>query len=143
MIAMTVALSAPGFLDLPALELSTAQFYPLTQPEGIYVPYSYRANASEPSSASLSSSASSREIVRTLAQIIGIGSTCVLNRANLTMSDLVNTSESSQAAAAGFFWNRQYFGTSDSCRVVFEPNADIDIAYFSLFNALNASSNMT
>ena len=138
MIAMTVALSAPGFLDLPALELSTAQFYPLTQPEGIYVPYSYRANASEPSS---SSSASSREIVRTLAQIIGIGSTCVLNRANLTMSDLVNTSESSQAPAG--FWNRQYFGTSDSCRVVFEPNADIDMAYFGLFNALNASSNMT
>ena len=110
MIAMTLALSAPGFLDLPALELSAAQFYPLTQPEGNYVPYSYRANASEPSSASLSSSASSREIVRTLAQIIGIGSTCVLNRAN---------------------------------RVVFDPNADIDIAYFGLFNALNASSNMT
>ena len=107
MIAMTLALSAPGFLDLPALELSAAQFYPLTQPEGNYVPYSYRANASEPSSAS---SASSREIVRTLAQIIGIGSTCVLNRAN---------------------------------RVVFDPNADIDIAYFGLFNALNASSNMT
>jgi ATP-binding cassette subfamily A (ABC1) protein 2 len=40
-IAMTVALSAPGFLDLPALELSTAQYYQLTKPNGIYVPYSF------------------------------------------------------------------------------------------------------
>jgi len=41
-IAMTVALSAPGFFDLPELELTPAQFWPLTEKEGgLSLPYNY------------------------------------------------------------------------------------------------------
>ncbi len=41
-IAMTVALSAPGFFDLPELELTPGQFWPLTEKEGgLYVPFDY------------------------------------------------------------------------------------------------------
>ena len=37
-IAMTVALAAPSVNDLPPLELSTLQYYNVTQPRGHFVP---------------------------------------------------------------------------------------------------------
>lgn len=142
-IAMTVALSAPGFLDLPPLELSTAQFYPLpmTKPDGIYVPFSYKPNASVPyDSSSFSSTgsepypaiaASSVDIVETLHLMVGIGSTCVLNRANLTLNDLLFVDDRSGSV----MFNERYFGKSDWCRVVFNQNCDIDNEYFPITNA--------
>lgn len=138
-IAMTVALSAPGFLDLPPLELSTAQFYPLpmTKPDGIYVPFSYIPNLTTAPTKTTSTtsptddpiskmSASSSDIVNTLHLLVGIGSTCVLNQANLTLLDLLNINN-----MTGYVhFNQRYFGSSDWCRVVFNDNCDIDYEYF-------------
>lgn len=132
-VAMTVALSAPGFLDLPALELSTAQFYPLamTKPDGIYVPYSYSTNVSFDSAPELATyPATSVDIVNTLHLLVGIGSTCVLNGKNLTLNDLLilNGSDS------GDVFNSRYFGNTDSCSLVLNQNADIDQQYFHMLN---------
>lgn len=148
-IAMTVALSAPGFLDLPPLELSTAQFYPLpmTKPDGIYVPFSYMPNSSLPYEKILSTtppeppypaiSASSIDIVNTLQLMVGIGSTCVLNRANLTLDDLIIVVNNRTGSV---MFNEKYFGNSDWCRIVLNQNCDIDNEYFPITNASWADS---
>lgn len=125
-IAMTVALSAPGFLDLPPLELTPAQFYPLTKPEGIYIPFSYRPNMTH----SNHKSANTSEIIQSLFVLVGLGSTCVLNRNNLTLIDIINKDYKN----TGVFLNKTFFGTSDWCRQVFDPDSDIDFNYFSINN---------
>jgi len=127
---MTVALSAPGFLDLPPLELTPAQFYPLTKPEGIYVPYSYASNKSS-TNVSLRNDAepaSSLEIIETLELLVGLGSTCVLNKENLTLKEIF-------LPAGNNLFNETYFGKTDSCRIVFNRNADINYDYFKYQNA--------
>ena len=138
-IAMTVALSAPGFLDLPSLELSTAQFYPLpmTKPDGIYVPFSYLPNMTQypPPQDDDDSSATSADIVNTLHLLVGIGSTCVLNRANLTLSQLLAVENRSGSV----LFDEKYFGKSDWCRVVFNQNCDIDNDYFPIENSSSFS----
>ena len=126
-IAMTVALSAPGFFDLPELELSTAQYFPLTQAHGgIDVPFFY----STPKSVhkNKTPTASSSEIVNTLKYLIGIGSTCVLNKPNLNINDLLNFNFSQNNAKSIF--NEKYFGKTPSCQSVFNQLADIDLKYF-------------
>lgn len=140
---MTVALSAPGFLDLPQLELSTAQFYPLplTKPDGIYVPFSYSNNASfskfENTSASTNqAAATSIDIVSTLHFMVGIGSTCILNQRNLTLNDLLIMNNKT---GNGIF-NEKYFGNSDWCKIVLNQNCDIDYDYFPIGNSSAASS---
>ena len=107
-IAMTVALSAPGFFDLPELELTTAQYFPLTQAQGgvdvpfFYLPKSVHQNKSP--------AASSSEIVNTLRYLIGIGSTCVLNKPNLNINDLLNLNLSqNNNGKSVFFYNQQVF----------------------------------
>ena len=145
-IAMTVALSAPGFLDLPQLELTTAQFYPLTKPEGIYVPFSYDLNTNETNLDDCSNStriikddlysATSIDIIKTLNYLVGIGGTCVLNRENLTLKDIINFDFGANRPNQTLL-NQNYFGNSDSCRKVFNPNADIDFEYFQIKNLTN------
>jgi ATP-binding cassette, subfamily A (ABC1), member 2 len=131
-IAMTVALSAPGFLDLPPLELTPAQFYPLTKPEGIYVPYSYASNKSDTNVSDTKRNdaepASSLEIIETLELLIGVGSTCVLNKENLTLKEIFLPERNN-------LFNETYFGKTDSCRIVFNQNADINYDYFKYQNA--------
>ena len=134
---MTVALSAPGFLDLPPLELSPAQFYPLTKPEGIYVPYSYASNKSDTiinkeETRKDEPAASTAEIIQSLELLVGLGSTCVLNQNNLTFNDIFNSSTK--------LFNEKYFGKSDQCQIVFNQNADINFDDFRLKNATNQSS---
>jgi ATP-binding cassette subfamily A (ABC1) protein 2 len=139
-IAMTVALSAPGFLDLPALELSAAQFYPLTKPEGVYVPYSYslRKDNCTNRDNEANSDATSLEIVQTLSYIVGIGSTCVLNQNNLTFKDLLNPNYTQNSNANPVF-SQKYFGRSESCKVAFNPRPDVDFRYFQYKNSTKSS----
>ena len=128
-IAMTVALSAPGFLDLPPLELTPAQFHPLTKPEGIYVPYSYRSNKSTSLNKNDDAAATSAEIIETLELLVGLGSTCVLNRENLTLKEIFVFKEGKS------LFNETYFGKTDSCQIVFDQNADINYDYFKYENS--------
>nr|QUF59426.1 ATP-binding cassette transporter Abca2 [Brachionus angularis] len=136
-IAMTVALSAPGFLDLPSLELSTSQFYSLTKPEGIYIPYSYNPNSNRNSHAH-SNSANTTDIIQTLKYLAGIGSACVLNKKNLTFLDLINSNYSK----TGLFLNQSLFGFTDSCQIVFNQNSDFDLDYFSIYNLTQFNKNL-
>jgi ATP-binding cassette subfamily A (ABC1) protein 2 len=131
-VAMTVALSAPGFFDLPKLELSPAQYHPLTKPEGIYVPFSHSVNPIDCKSNSQKvNSASSKEIAETFKYLTGLGSTCVLNKYNITLRDLINFNYTNSEKQA--ILNSKLFGQPDSfCSDVFNPNADIDIKYFQL-----------
>ena len=129
---MTVALSAPGFLDLPPLELTPAQFYPLTKPEGIYVPYSYASNKTNlilinGNVNKNDEAASSKEIIETLELIVGLGSTCVLNRQNLTFKDIFISEKNNM-------FNQSFFGKTDSCQIAFNQNADLNFDYFTLNN---------
>ena len=125
---MTVALSAPGFLDLPPLELSPAQFYPLTQPEGIYVPYSYLSNKTDINLINNSDEAASTlDIIQTLELLAGLGSTCALNAQNLTVKDIFNSNS--------HLFNEKYFGKTESCPSVLNQNADINYEYFRLENS--------
>ncbi|CAF0720825.1 unnamed protein product, partial [Brachionus calyciflorus] len=123
-IAMTVALSAPGFLDLPPLELTPAQFYPLTKPEGIYIPFSYRPNLTD----SHHKSANTTEIINSLFVLAGLGSTCTLNKQGLNLQDLIIKNYTKK----GVLLNQSYFGYSDSCKNVFNQNSDFN--YFPLNN---------
>ncbi len=125
---MTVALSAPGFLDLPPLELTPAQFYPLTKPEGIYVPYSYKSNESTSPNKNNDGAATSAEIIETLELLVGLGSTCVLNKENLTLKEIFVFKEENS------LFNETYFGKTDSCQIVFDQNADINYDYFNYQN---------
>nr|UOU03311.1 ATP-binding cassette subfamily A2 [Brachionus rubens] len=131
-IAMTVALSAPGFLDLPSLELSPAQFYPLTKPEGIYVPFSYRPNSTDTHQ---HKSANSSEIIKTLFLLSGLGSTCVFNQINLTLKDII----SNEYSTGGGFLNQSLFGNTEWCKIVFNKDSDIDFTYFSVNNVSSFS----
>ena len=72
---MTVALSAPGLEDLPALELSPSQYFNLTQPRGNFIPY---ANHKLGQPLNRSSDAGPEQIIRTFHYPSGIGATCVL-----------------------------------------------------------------
>lgn len=120
-VAMTVALSAPGFQDLPALELSSSQFYPLTKPEGTYVPFSYYV---KPTVERDEESATTEELVETLKFIVGLGPTCTLNNCNVSLSDLFEKN--------GKNLNSSMFGHDSVCATVFNNNADIDNIYFNL-----------
>ncbi|RMZ97609.1 ATP-binding cassette sub-family A member 2 isoform X3, partial [Brachionus plicatilis] len=126
-IAMTVALSAPGFLDLPPLELSPAQFYPLTKPEGIYMPFSYNPNKTQDGH---HTSAPTKAIVQSLFALVGIGSTCTLNKINLTLKDVINQNYE----LSGHVFNQSYFGNTESCQKVFDQNSDIDLDSFLINN---------
>nr|APD26542.1 ATP-binding cassette transporter subfamily A member 2 protein [Brachionus koreanus] len=126
-IAMTVALSAPGFLDLPPLELSPAQFYPLTKPEGIHVPFSFNTNQTVDS---WQKSAPSKDIIESLFGLAGIASTCTLNEKNLSISDIINKDYESN----GLIFNQSYFGFSQFCKIVFNQNCDIDLNNFQINN---------
>lgn len=126
-IAMTVALSAPGFLDLPPLELSPAQFYPLTKPEGIHVPLSFSPNKTHYPA---QKSAPTKDIIQSFFSLSGIGSTCTLNKRNLTVNDLINKNYKPN----GFFFNQSHFGFSESCQMVFDQNCDIDMNNFDINN---------
>jgi ATP-binding cassette subfamily A (ABC1) protein 2 len=130
-IAMTVALGAPGFDDLPALELSTAQFYHLPKilPAGTHMPYSHLPPPLATNTTS-SKSASTRQIVETLTFLAGLGGTCALNQPNLTINDLINFNFSINTGASLF--NGRYFGATDSCRVVLNQDADVDFDYFNV-----------
>jgi hypothetical protein len=105
----------------------------MTKPDGIYVPFSYIPNLASSNRPPQSPvppvpemSASSSDIVNTLHLLVGIGSTCVLNQANLTMLDLL----SADNKTGSIEFNQRYFGNSDWCRVVFNQNCDIDDDYF-------------
>nr|QNH67857.1 ATP-binding cassette transporter subfamily A member 2 [Brachionus rotundiformis] len=126
-IAMTVALSAPGFLDLPPLELSPAQFYPLTKPDGIYIPFSHNPNMTSEFG---TKSASSTDIVQSFYNIVGIGSTCTLNQKNLSFSDIINRNYEN----SGSVFNQSYFGNTKYCQLVFNKNSDIDMKNFPITN---------
>ena len=119
-VAMATSLSAPGFFDLPSLELTPAQFYPLNNPESIVVPYYY----SPQQNCASTKFASSKEIIQTLHYLTGIGSTCVLNKPNLTLGALIEFNNSN------YILNQKYFGNSDSCSTVFNSNPDFDYKYF-------------
>lgn len=132
-IAMTVALSAPGFLDLPALELSPSQFYPLTKPEGIYVPFSYNPNKTDQSR---NQSAPTKDIIQSLFALVGIGSTCTLNQKDLDIQDIINDNYEIN----GNVFNQSYFGHDQSCQKVFNQNSDFDISNFKIRNTSVKSS---
>ncbi len=82
--------------------------------------------------------ASSQDIVKTLQYLVGLGGTCVLNRENLTLSDLVNFNFGSVGNSQSLL-NASYFGNTDSCRLVFNQNADIDFEYWKLKNVSRRS----
>lgn len=84
-IAMTVALSAPGLEDLPALELSPSQYFNLTQPRGNFVPYSNH-KAGQPFNQS--NDAGPDQLIRTFLYPSGIGATCVLKSPFNTTFDI-------------------------------------------------------
>lgn len=131
-VAMTVALSAPGFIDLPPLELNTAQYYPATKTDAIHIPFNYDNTARvNECTGGHREAASSIEIVETLRFIVGVGSTCTLNTPNLTTSDILNKNRP--------FFNEKFFGNSGSCHRVFNQKADIDLKYFEKNLALNNS----
>ena len=133
-IAMTVALSAPGFLDLPALELSPSQFFPLTKPEGIYVPFSYNPNKTDHSR---HQSASTKDIIQSLFALVGIGSTCTLNQKDIDIQDIINDNYEID----GYIFNQSYFGHGESCKKVFNQNSDFDLSNFKIRNiSLESSS---
>ncbi len=151
-VAMTVALAAPGFFDLPKMELTTAQFYPLTKPEGIYIPFSHSIKPEQINNQCKTTktdkqqplvSASSIEIVRTLKFLTGISATCLLNSNNASLKNIINFNYNGNG---GTLLNKAYFGEtqqdSDLCNIVFNPNADIDTKYFELNKkfSLNKSS---
>jgi hypothetical protein len=102
-VAMTVALSSPGFTDLPPIELSPSQYYALTGPDDTYVPYSGPEFDND-------------NTLRTLHDIVGMGSTCVLNRPNLTLNSLFNEENALDST---------YFGAY-TCKYVFNKNADFE-----------------
>ena len=131
---MTVALSAPGFLDLPPLELTPAQFYPLTKPEGIYVPYSYASNKSKSLSKKGDMAATTAEIIETLELLVGLGSTCVLNTENITLKQIFVSDKGNN------LFNESFFGKTDSCHIVFDQNADINFDYFKYRNSSSKNS---
>lgn len=130
-IAMTVALSAPGFEDLPALELSTAQFYPLTKPEGTYLPYSYNIQPNRTTTITNTTdvrSATTRDIVDTLTYLIGLGGTCTLNCDNLTsILDVLSLNQSN-----GKLFRSELFGHTKSCQMVLDQTADLRLDYFNI-----------
>lgn len=84
-IAMTVALSAPGLEDLPALELSPSQYFNLTQPRGNFIPY---ANHKLGQLYNISHDAGPEKIIRTFHYPSGIGATCVLRSPFNTTFDI-------------------------------------------------------
>ena len=122
-VAMTVALSAPGFQDLPPLELSSSQFYPLTKPEGTYVPFSYYIKPKDGDTRE-ESSATTEELVESLRFIVGLGPTCTLNNNSISLNDLFDKKTKQL--------NPVLFGYDAICGMVFNSGADIDSSYFNL-----------
>lgn len=78
-VAMTVALTAPQVQDLPAMVLSSSQYYNYTQPRGNFIPISVAPKSDHRSSERLwSQDASASDIAATFRLASGVGATCVL-----------------------------------------------------------------
>lgn len=75
-IAMTVALAAPSVDDLPPLELTTLQYYNVTQPRGHFVPITNEGLTS--ASKVNPRDAQAKRLIETLELASGIGASCVL-----------------------------------------------------------------
>ena len=75
-IAMTVALSAPSFDDLPPITIDPSQFYNVTKPRGNFIPYTNRNPKIKYNSTSKDANPS--QILKTFHMASGIGAACVL-----------------------------------------------------------------
>ncbi|KAL8562888.1 hypothetical protein ACOMHN_004580 [Nucella lapillus] len=75
-IAMTVALAAPSVDDLPPLDLTTLQYYNVTQPRGHFVPITSELMSS--GSKVNPQDATASRLMETLRLASGVGSSCVL-----------------------------------------------------------------
>ena len=75
-IAMTVALSAPSFDDLPPITIDPSQFYNVTRPRGNFIPYTNRNPKVKYNSTSKDAIPS--QILKTFHLPSGIGAACVL-----------------------------------------------------------------
>ena len=75
-IAMTVALSAPSFDDLPPITIDPSQFYNVTKPHGNFIPYTNRNPKIKYNSTSKDAIPS--QIMKTFHMASGIGAACVL-----------------------------------------------------------------
>jgi hypothetical protein len=104
----------------------------LTKPEGIYIPYSYNPNSFQQNNKT--SYAETREVVSALTYLIGLGGSCVLNRENLTLNDLILNLN--QSNSNHHIFNESFFGkinsSYSSCKLVFNHDADISNDYFNL-----------
>lgn len=86
-IAMTVALSLPSSSSSHSLELSTTQYYNLTQPEGNYIPYTDQSFVFPIAPDKFPEvDANTSEIFKTFFLPSGVGATCVLRDVALTRS---------------------------------------------------------
>lgn len=75
-IAMTVALAAPSVDDLPPLELSTLQYYNVTQPRGHFIPFTSEGLGAR--SKVNPKDAVASQLLETFKLASGVGASCVL-----------------------------------------------------------------
>jgi hypothetical protein len=80
------------------------------------------------------SSATTKDIIETLKFIVGLGATCTLNNASISLNDLFDNNTK--------LLNTDLFGYDEVCNMVFNKNADIDSRYFKFqTKQLNQTSN--
>lgn len=77
-VAMTVALTAPQVQDLPAMELSSAQYYNYTQPRGNFIPMTDATKPDQSTEGTWSKDATPSDISATFRLASGVGAICML-----------------------------------------------------------------
>ena len=120
-IAMTVALSAPSFDDLPPLTIDPSQYYNATEPRGNFIPFANRKLGTQLNSNV--KDASSRAILKTFHLPSGIGATCVL-KSPFNSSFIHDTRITKKSRPHSFKLLSEYF--NKECNSVFQPGIYLD-----------------